>query len=78
MADVSIRELRQRGGVVVDRAARGEHITITRGGKAVAELRAVPNASLSAQALLAKRRLLPAVDANALRADIGQILDTSL
>jgi prevent-host-death family protein len=78
MADVSIRELRQRGGVVVDRAARGEQITITRAGRAVAELRAVAHSSLSAETLLAKRRLLPAVDAEALRADIDQILDTNL
>ena len=39
MADVSIRDLRNNGGEVVDRAARGEPITITRAGKRVAELR---------------------------------------
>jgi antitoxin (DNA-binding transcriptional repressor) of toxin-antitoxin stability system len=78
MADVSIRDLRNHGGDVVDRAARGERITITRAGKAVAELRAVPRPSLSAEALLARLRLLPAVDADALRADVDQILDASL
>jgi antitoxin (DNA-binding transcriptional repressor) of toxin-antitoxin stability system len=78
MAEVSIRDLRNHGGDVVDRAARGEQITITRSGKAVAELRAVPQPSVSAEALLAKLRLLPAVDADALRADIDQILDASL
>jgi prevent-host-death family protein len=41
MAEVSIRELRNRADDVVDRAARGEPITITRAGKAVAELRPV-------------------------------------
>jgi antitoxin (DNA-binding transcriptional repressor) of toxin-antitoxin stability system len=78
MAEVSIRELRNHGGDVVDRAARGEQITITRAGKAVAELRAVPHPPLSAETLLARRRLLPAVDAVALRADIDRILDASL
>jgi antitoxin (DNA-binding transcriptional repressor) of toxin-antitoxin stability system len=78
MAEVSIRDLRNHGGDVVDRAARGEQITITRSGKAVAELRAVPRPALSAEALLAKLRLLPAVDADALRADIDQILDARL
>ena len=78
MADVSIRDLRNHGGDVVDRAARGERITITRAGKAVAELRAVPRPGPSAEGLLARRRLLPAVDADALRADIDQILDASL
>ena len=39
MADVSIRDLRNHGGDVVDRVARGERVTITRAGRAVAELR---------------------------------------
>jgi antitoxin (DNA-binding transcriptional repressor) of toxin-antitoxin stability system len=78
MADVSIRDLRNHGGDVVDRAARGERITITRAGKAVAELRAVPRLSVSAEALLARLRLLPAVDADAVRADVDQVLDASL
>jgi antitoxin (DNA-binding transcriptional repressor) of toxin-antitoxin stability system len=78
MAEVSIRDLRNHGGDVVDRAARGEQITITRSGKAVAELRAVPPPALSAQALLDKLRLLPAVDPDALRADIDEVLDQSL
>lgn len=78
MADVSIRDLRNHGGDVVDRAARGEQLTITRAGKAVAELRAVPRPALSAEALLAKLRLLPEVDADALRADIDRIMDASL
>ena len=33
MADVTIRELRNHGGDVVDRAASGEDITITRSGR---------------------------------------------
>jgi prevent-host-death family protein len=77
MATVSIRELRNNGGVVVDRAARGEQITITRSGRAVAELRAV-RPSLSAEALLSRWNRLPAVDPTALRSDIDQLLDPSL
>jgi antitoxin (DNA-binding transcriptional repressor) of toxin-antitoxin stability system len=78
MAEVSIRDLRNHGGDVVDRVARGEQITITRSGKAVAQLRAVPDAPLSARALLARWRLLPAVDAAALRADVDEVLNASL
>ncbi|MHB1469709.1 MAG: type II toxin-antitoxin system Phd/YefM family antitoxin, partial [Solirubrobacteraceae bacterium] len=33
MSDVSIRDLRNHGGEVVDRAASGERITITRAGE---------------------------------------------
>ena len=44
---MSIRELRNKGGEIVDRAASGERITITRGGKAVAELSPLRQASLT-------------------------------
>jgi prevent-host-death family protein len=78
MAEVSIRELRNHGGDVVDRAARGEAITITRAGRAVAELRPVAQAAVSAAALLARRRRLPALDPAALRADLDEALDPSV
>jgi prevent-host-death family protein len=78
MAEVSIRDLRNRGGEVVDRAAGGELITITRGGKRVAELRPLKAPGLSAQALVERRRHLPAVDPGALRRDIDQVIDPGL
>lgn len=78
MAEVSIRELRNHGGDVVDRAARGEPITITRAGKAVAELRPVPYPPLVAETLLARWRRLPPIDPVALRADVDEFLDASL
>jgi antitoxin (DNA-binding transcriptional repressor) of toxin-antitoxin stability system len=78
VAEVSIRELRNHGGDVVDRAAQGEPITITRAGRAVAELRAVSRPPLSAQALLSRWRSLPAVDPIALRADVDSLLDPGL
>ncbi|MGH2904711.1 MAG: type II toxin-antitoxin system Phd/YefM family antitoxin [Solirubrobacteraceae bacterium] len=78
MTEVSIRELRNSGGDVVDRATQGEEITITRAGKAVAELRSVARPPLSALTLLRRWRKLPAVDPAILRADIDRALDTSL
>jgi prevent-host-death family protein len=78
VTEVSIRELRNHGGDVVDRAARGELITITRTGKAVAELRAVSQGPLSAETLLRRWRLLPRVDPGALRRDIDELLDAGL
>lgn len=77
MSKVSIRELRNQGGDVVDRAAAGEQITITRSGRPVAELRAV-RPPLSAEALLTRWRRLPAVDPAALRSDIDELLDPRL
>lgn len=78
MTEVSIRELRNQGGDVVDRAARGEQITITRAGRAVAELRAVSLAPLSAEAVLDRWHRLPPVDPLALRRDIDELLDATL
>lgn len=78
MDEVSIRDLRNRGGEVVDRAARGELITITRDGKRVAELRALTRPGLTAQALLERRRHLPAVDPVALRREIDEVIDPGL
>ncbi|MBA2420154.1 MAG: type II toxin-antitoxin system prevent-host-death family antitoxin [Thermoleophilaceae bacterium] len=75
MSDVNIRELRNHGGEVVDRVARGEQITITRAGRAVAELRPVPRPPLSGEALLRRWRRLPAVDPVALRTDVDELLD---
>lgn len=77
MAHVSIRDLRNRGGEIVDRAARGEQITITSSGRPVAELRPVRPA-LSAEALLNRWRRLPDVDPAVLRADVDRLLDSSL
>jgi prevent-host-death family protein len=77
MAEVSIRDLRNHGGEVVDRAARGEPITITRAGRAVAELRPV-RPSLSAEALLSRWQRLPAVDPAALREDLDRLMDPTL
>ncbi len=77
MTRVSIRELRNQGGEIVDRAARGERITITRSGKPVAELQPL-RPQLSAEALVARRRNLPSVDPVALRADLDRLLDSSL
>jgi len=78
MSAVSIRDLRNHGGDVVDRASRGEQVTITRAGRAVAELRPLSSPPLSAETLLARWRRLPDLDSVALRADIDETLDARL
>ncbi len=78
MTDVSIRDLRNHGGDVVERVAQGEHLTITRSGRAVAELRPLRRPPLTAEALLARWRHLPPVDPERLRADVDAVLDPEL
>jgi antitoxin (DNA-binding transcriptional repressor) of toxin-antitoxin stability system len=77
MTDVTIRELRNQGGEVVDRAAQGEQITITRSGRPVAELSAL-RPPVTAESLLERWRRLPTVDPVVLRADVDELLDWSL
>lgn len=76
--EVTIRELRNRGGDVVDRVAAGEHVIVTRSGKPVAELRPLRSESVSAVTLLRRWRRLPPLDADALRSDIDATLDSRL
>jgi len=78
MSEVSIRELRNRGGDVVDRAIRGERLTITRSGKPVAELRPLPQQPLALEVILTRRQSLPPVDPDRLRDDLDQLLDPTL
>jgi prevent-host-death family protein len=78
VAEVSIRELRNHGGEVINRVQAGERITITRDGEPVAELRPLPRQRLSAEAIVERFRTLPPMDPERLRADIDAILDQSL
>lgn len=78
MADVTIRELRNKGGEVIERVIAGEVLTVTRDGVPVARLSPLPSRTLSAEALLERRRNLPPVDPDALRRDIDEIIDQSL
>ena len=70
---MSIRELRNNGGEIVDRAANGERITITRGGKPVAELSPL-RPELTADVILERWRRLPPIDPEAFRADVDEVM----
>ena len=76
--EVSIRELRNHGGDVVDRVAAGERLTVTRSGKPVAELHPVGRPALTAEALLARWRRRPQLDPDRLREDLDDHFDPSL
>lgn len=78
MSDVTIRDLRNHGGEVIDRVLSGETVVITRSGVPVAELVPLPPEGLDAASLLARWRSLPSMDVAAFRADIDRVLDPSL
>lgn len=78
MAEVTIRELRNRGGAIVDRVAAGERLTVTRDGRPVAELRPYRSTPLPAAVLLRRWRRLPILDAGLLRGEVDAIIDPRL
>jgi prevent-host-death family protein len=78
MAEVTIRELRNRGGDVVDRVTAGERVTVTRDGRPVAELRPYRTRAIGAAALLRRWNRLPIVDVKEFRRDVDRVIDPSL
>ncbi len=78
MHEVTIRELRNKGGDVIDRVERGERLTVTRDGRPVADLAPVGRPPLGAAVLLQRWSRLPAVDLDRLREDIDTLLDQTL
>lgn len=78
MADVSIRDLRNKGGEIVDRAAAGEEITITRNGTPVAELRPLSRPRFTPAELIDRWQALPPMDPDAFRRDVDGLFDSSL
>ncbi len=78
MSEVTIRELRNHGGDVIERVEGGERLTVTRAGRPVAELRPVQGVGLGAAALLRRWRTVPPVNADALRRDIDSAIDARL
>jgi prevent-host-death family protein len=78
MDTITIRELRNRGGEVIDRVAAGERLTVTRDGRPVAELRPIHRPGLPARLLIERWSRLPTVDPLRLRDDLDAILDQEL
>ena len=75
---VSVRDLRNNGAEVLRRVERGERFVVTRDGTPVAELRPLPRTSVSSAELIRRRRNLPRVNPEALRADIDNLIDPAL
>lgn len=78
MKKVTIRDLRNNGGRVIDQVLAGERLIVTRDGQAVAELSPTLRKPLEASALLQRWRTLPSVDGQALQREIDNLIDPSL
>ena len=78
MDKITIRDLRNKGGQVVERVMRGEQFIITRDGRAVAELHPVAREPLDSKTLLARWRMFARMDATAMCEEIDDIFDPTL
>jgi prevent-host-death family protein len=78
MSDVSVQDLRDYGGHILDRVTAGESMTITRDGTPVALLSPLPSPRLRAAVLLERWKNVPVIDADQLRNDIARLLDVDL
>ena len=78
MSEVSIRDLRNHGGEVIERVARGERVTVTRDGLPVAELRPLGRPPVPARVLIKRWSRLPSVDPRRFRRDVDGVLDARL
>jgi len=78
MPEVSIRDLRNHGGDVVERARHGERLTITRAGKPVAQIVALRPAPVPLDELVRRWALLPHVDPARLRGDVDATIDATV
>ena len=78
MSEVTIRDLRNHGGEVIDRVERGERLTVTRDGRQVAELRPLGPLPIKAAVLIERWSRLPRLDPEGLRQDVDRVIDTSL
>jgi len=74
---VSVRDLRNSGGEILDAVMRGSTVTVTRQGRPIAELRPLRQGTDTAELLKACRGT-PTFSFQSLRADLSEILDDSL
>lgn len=76
--EVSVRDLRNHAGRVLDRVVRGESLTVTKDGDPVAVLRPVGRRSLPVTELIVRARRGPRVDGEKLRHDVDAVLNQTL
>lgn len=77
MTVVSVRDLRNQGGEILDSVMRGAVVTVTRQGRPIAELRPLGQGTDTAE-LLAHCRGTPSFSLDGLRRDLAAVLDDSL
>jgi prevent-host-death family protein len=75
---VSSSDLRNNGGEILDTVMRGESMTVTRHGRAIAELRPLRGPGVRVETLQKAFKHCPRVSHDQLRADVAEFLNLSL
>jgi prevent-host-death family protein len=78
MKEVTIRDLRNHGGEIVERVLAGESLTVTRSGTPVAALRPLRKRGPDRVTLLQRWSHLPALNPKTFRDDLDAVMDSSL
>lgn len=78
MEQVTVRELRNHGGDVLNRVLRGETLQVTRDGQPVAEIAPARGRGLTADELIRRSRLLPPIEPGRFRREVDAVLDQRL
>ena len=77
MTDISVRDLRNEGGEILDSVMRGATVTVTRQGRPIAELRPIRRGTDTAH-LLEIWQGTPTFAFDRLREDLAEIFEDSL
>ena len=78
MKEVSVRNLSRNGGEILDAVIRGESMTVTRHGRAIAELRPLRGPGVRIETLQKAFKHSPHVSHDELRTDLAEFLNLSL
>lgn len=75
---MSVRDLSRNGSAILDAVMRGESMTVTRQGRAIAELRPLRGPGVRIETLQKVFKRCPHVSHDELRADMAEFLNLSL
>jgi len=78
VTEVTVRELRNKGGDILKQVEAGRSFIVTRDGDPVAELRPLDRQTLSREAIIERFKHVPLVDARRLRHDIDSLVDQTI
>jgi prevent-host-death family protein len=78
MTEVTVRDLRNKGGEILKQVEAGRSFVVTRDGEPVAELHPLDRHTLSREAIIERFKHVPLVDATRLRHDIDSFIDQTI